>query len=500
MKKKIVIACAILITIAAIFVLGGLFKEAAPGSSTKAGDSSDTTLSAEESTVENSRGSEASASTADRSAEESTGYSENSTAETEPRTSVPGSADVESTEEGSAGTTEEGSSAEESTSEENSESGSEAISSENTTEETPSESSTSARPTEPPTRPTESTEAKTEPTQPSTAHTHTTAERVKKAATCKETGTKEIYCTECREVISTVTIQKLAHTTAERTRQAATCTAAGVKETYCTKCGDVISTASIPKLSHTTERHVVREATTTAEGLYQMVCTVCHTVVSEGSIPMIETEPAPTWTVTVTAPIHQESVQRGYGSIAGAVYGLYKDGSRIGTYTTGSNGGFTAGPFEVGSGYELRLEQASQGYVINGDYFDGSNYGGRVGIYRDGAITYSLGTEGKAYSFMNESCSIQRVDSDVNEFCNELMEYAVSLGLQNIGEPTGCYSGDCYYLYGGNGRENIQSRLRRYADNEDIEGVWIAPIKHYYQCVLEVGFVYEVYDVRVYYG
>ena len=284
---------------------------------------------------------------------------------------------------------------------------------EQTTEQAETEPTSPIRPTEPPTMSTQSTEVTTEPTvppqptsptQPSTAHTHTTAERVKKAATCKETGTKEIYCTECREVLSTVTIQKLAHTTAERTKQAATCTAAGVKEIYCTKCGDVISTASIPKLSHTTERQVVREATTTAEGLYQMVCTVCHTVVSEGSIPMIETEPAPTFYVHVEPPVDQHSVQCGYGSLAGAEYSLYRVNIGAGqtpsktspmtlieTFVSGADGTANSRSVETERDvwYCYRNSKASPGFVmfgtggLSGKYFFFRNKSGVVNYTSD---------------------------------------------------------------------------------------------------------------------
>ena len=78
-------------------------------------------------------------------------------------------------------------------------------------------------------------------------HDHT-EERVIENATCTREGKKEIYCTDCKEVIDTVALPLIDHQLSERISKQPTYTEEGVKEIFCTACGTIIDTESIPML------------------------------------------------------------------------------------------------------------------------------------------------------------------------------------------------------------------------------------------------------------
>ncbi len=73
------------------------------------------------------------------------------------------------------------------------------------------------------------------------------------------------------------------------------------------------------------------------------------------------------WSVTVTKLDAQTetNVSTGNATLQGAVYGLYKDGGLLTTYTTDENGSFTTEEYLCGTGYTLKEITAPYGYVLN---------------------------------------------------------------------------------------------------------------------------------------
>lgn len=72
------------------------------------------------------------------------------------------------------------------------------------------------------------------------------------------------------------------------------------------------------------------------------------------------------WRVTVTKnDAETGSVAQGDATLAGAIYGIYKDGQLLDSYTTDSTGRFTTQYYPCGSGYTLEEISPSTGYLLN---------------------------------------------------------------------------------------------------------------------------------------
>lgn len=69
--------------------------------------------------------------------------------------------------------------------------------------------------------------------------------------------------------------------------------------------------------------------------------------------------------VTATKKDSETGTAQGDASLAGAVYGLYKDGSLLDTYTTDSKGQFTTDYYRCGDGYTLKEITPSEGYLLD---------------------------------------------------------------------------------------------------------------------------------------
>lgn len=75
------------------------------------------------------------------------------------------------------------------------------------------------------------------------------------------------------------------------------------------------------------------------------------------------------FTAEVIKTDSENGTAQGDASLAGAVYGLYRDGERIATYTTDENGCFKTDEFVCGN-YTLQELSPSEGYLINDEIYN----------------------------------------------------------------------------------------------------------------------------------
>ncbi len=130
---------------------------------------------------------------------------------------------------------------------------------------------------------------------------------ITKQPTCSETGTKVTKCSECKEIIETVTLNKLPHTdgTEWTTLREATCSQKGEKVLYCTVCGEVSTKEDIEKLPHSYGDWVTdRETSCSKAGLRSRVCSVCNAK-DEEEIKKLD-HIYSSWTTTKNATCTQE--------------------------------------------------------------------------------------------------------------------------------------------------------------------------------------------------
>ena len=71
------------------------------------------------------------------------------------------------------------------------------------------------------------------------------------------------------------------------------------------------------------------------------------------------------WSLTVTKSDSEKGLPQGNASLAGAKYGLYKDGQLIDVYETDRNGQFTTKSYVCGNDWSLREIEPSEGYLLN---------------------------------------------------------------------------------------------------------------------------------------
>lgn len=69
--------------------------------------------------------------------------------------------------------------------------------------------------------------------------------------------------------------------------------------------------------------------------------------------------------VTVTKTDGETETPQGDGSLAGAVYGIYKGGELVDTYTTDGNGRFTTAYYACGEDWSIREVSPSEGYLLD---------------------------------------------------------------------------------------------------------------------------------------
>lgn len=69
--------------------------------------------------------------------------------------------------------------------------------------------------------------------------------------------------------------------------------------------------------------------------------------------------------VTVTKSDAETGTAQGDGTLAGAVYGIYKGGQLVDKYTTDVNGQFTTSYYTCGDDWTIREISASEGYLVN---------------------------------------------------------------------------------------------------------------------------------------
>lgn len=70
------------------------------------------------------------------------------------------------------------------------------------------------------------------------------------------------------------------------------------------------------------------------------------------------------WQLTVTKSDAETKTAQGDATLAGAVYGIYKDGQLVDTYVTDKNGRFTTKYYICGDDWSLREISASEGYLV----------------------------------------------------------------------------------------------------------------------------------------
>lgn len=102
----------------------------------------------------------------------------------------------------------------------------------------------------------------------------------------------------------------------------------------------------------TPERYVVPDAQTTFVKWNEVTnCTVANVLKK--------------FAVTVTKSDAAAGIAQGDGTLAGAVYGLYKGGALMEQYTTDENGQFTTPPYVCGNDWTIREITPSEGYLLN---------------------------------------------------------------------------------------------------------------------------------------
>ena len=69
--------------------------------------------------------------------------------------------------------------------------------------------------------------------------------------------------------------------------------------------------------------------------------------------------------ITLNKVDKETSAPQGDATLAGAVYGVYKDGSLVDTYTTDSDGHFTTSYYTCGSGWTVQEIAPSEGYLLD---------------------------------------------------------------------------------------------------------------------------------------
>jgi hypothetical protein len=69
--------------------------------------------------------------------------------------------------------------------------------------------------------------------------------------------------------------------------------------------------------------------------------------------------------ITLNKVDGETSTQQGDATLAGAVYGIYKDGELVDTYTTDSDGHFTTGYYVCDSGWTVQEISPSEGYLLD---------------------------------------------------------------------------------------------------------------------------------------
>ena len=84
------------------------------------------------------------------------------------------------------------------------------------------------------------------------------------------------------------------------------------------------------------------------------------------------------WRLTVTKSDAETGTAQGDASLAGAVYGIFKDGQLIDRYTTDGNGQFTTGCYVCDSDWSLREISPSEGYLLNTEAL---HIGAEPGLY-----------------------------------------------------------------------------------------------------------------------
>lgn len=93
------------------------------------------------------------------------------------------------------------------------------------------------------------------------------------------------------------------------------------------------------------------------------------------------------WKLTITKTDAETKTTQGNATVAGAVYGIYKNGKLVDKYTTDKNGSFTTSYYVCGDKWTLKEIEPSEGYLLD-------------------ETEYHIGTESKNYTVENNSISI----------------------------------------------------------------------------------------------
>ena len=140
---------------------------------------------------------------------------------------------------------------------------------------------------------------------------------VTKEATCTETGTKEIHCKECDEVINSESIPANGHKPESKwtITKEPTCTEQGEQVKKCTVCGDPAETEKVEATGHSPSGKWEYYE----EGKCKKVqfCTVCGDVALEQKDNEIEQTPSDEWVVTKEATCDHEGERVQYCKICG---------------------------------------------------------------------------------------------------------------------------------------------------------------------------------------
>ena len=71
------------------------------------------------------------------------------------------------------------------------------------------------------------------------------------------------------------------------------------------------------------------------------------------------------WNVTVTKSDRETGTPQGGASLSGAVYGIFKDGALVDSYTTDASGSFTSKEYICGDSWTVREISPSEGYLLD---------------------------------------------------------------------------------------------------------------------------------------
>ncbi len=134
----------------------------------------------------------------------------------------------------------------------------------------------------------------------------------------------------------------------------------GYSKTHTTNASGKITIANLPIGTYT-----VTEQSCAANTAYVLAAAQNVTVEYNKTAKITIHNVLKKWRVTVTKTDADTGTAQGDASLAGAVYGVYRGGTLLDSYTTDTGGKFTTGYYPCGTNYTIREITASEGYLLN---------------------------------------------------------------------------------------------------------------------------------------